>query len=99
MLSREPLQYETPQSKLPYVLDALRRTNSSTTHTSIDGYLTERVDRIAQSIRTDLQYRNVSDFGILIVDRETLQVRVLIGGADYFGKAGQVSAIFSPRQV
>jgi penicillin-binding protein 1C len=67
--------------------------------TSIDSGLTRRIESIADSIRTGLQYRNVSDYGILLVDRATMKVRVLIGGADYAGKAGQVNAVFAPRQV
>ena len=73
--------------------------NGTNLITSIDSGLTRRIEAIADSIRTGLQYRNVSDYGILVVDRTTMKVRVLIGGADYAGKAGQVNAVFAPRQV
>lgn len=65
----------------------------------MDSGLTRKIDGIAESIRTGLQYRNVSDYGILIVDRSTMKVRVMIGGADYSGNAGQVNSVFAPRQV
>lgn len=34
-----------------------------------------------------------------MVDRKSMKVRVLIGGANYSGNAGQVNAVFAPRQV
>jgi penicillin-binding protein 1C len=74
-------------------------TNGTDLVTSVDSGLTRRIEDIADSIRTGLQYRNVSDYGILVVDRATMKVRVLIGGADYAGQAGQVNAVFAPRQV
>lgn len=67
--------------------------------TSIDLGMTDRVSTIADSVKTGLQSRNVSDYGILVVDRSSMKIRVLIGGSNYYGDSGQVSAIFAPRQV
>lgn len=67
--------------------------------TSIDLGMTDRVSAMADSVKTGLQSRNVSDYGILVVDRASMKIRVLIGGANYYGNSGQVNAIFAPRQV
>lgn len=66
---------------------------------TVDATLTNKVQEIAESVRRELQFRNVSDFGVLMVERGSNKVRVLIGGANYQGEAGQVSAVFAPRQV
>jgi len=67
--------------------------------TSIDLGMTDRISTVAESVRTGLQNRNVSDYGIIVADRSTMKVLVLIGGANYHGNAGQVNAVFAPRQV
>lgn len=42
----------------------------------------------------------MGDYSVLLVDRKTKEIRVLIGGADYASsEGGQVNAVFAPRQV
>jgi membrane peptidoglycan carboxypeptidase len=51
--------------------------------TTIDRGLTKKVETIADGVLFNLAKRNVQDYGVLVVDRKTHGVRVLIGGKNY----------------
>lgn len=68
--------------------------------TSIDLDLTKQVQKIADATLSEIAWRNVSDYAVLMVDRETKEILVLMGGADYSSaEGGQVNAVFAPRQI
>lgn len=107
-LLAEKLSFPVPKNALPYVTDAFRSGKLATgeshgtpfLRTTFDLDLTRRVKKIADGTLADISWRNVSDYGILLVDRKTKEVLTLIGGADYFsGEGGQVNSVFAPRQV
>jgi penicillin-binding protein 1C len=91
-----------PADRLPYVRDfvAEREGGSAPSLTlPIDAGLTERVAAIAEHVRTSLSGRGVSDYAVLVVDRETMELRVMIGGANYDDPAaGQVNSALALRQ-
>jgi penicillin-binding protein 1C len=66
---------------------------------SIDSKLTAQVSRIARQVQSELARKNVGDYGVLVVDRATGQVRVLNGGGAYYADNGQVNAVLAQRQV
>jgi len=89
------------QNTLPYVTDflALRNMpNTSQLRTTIDSDLTKTIDSLAKASIRNLAWKNVSDYGILVVERKTMQLKVMIGGYDYYGKEGQVNATLALRQ-
>ena len=58
------------------------------------------MEKRANRILDDLSWRNVSDFSIIVADRETHAIRVAIGGRDYGNaETGQVNSLFAKRQV
>lgn len=91
---------------LPYVTDYLSlkvQSFSGSSHnfslkTFIDIPLTQKIDKLAKQTLRFLKEHDAGDYGIIVVKREDLWVRVLIGGKDYFWKDGQVNAVFSLRQ-
>lgn len=108
-LLAEKLSFPTPKNALPYVIDAYRSgkletggalPNTPFLRTTFDLDLTRRIGKIADGTLSDISWRNVSDYGILVVDRKTKEVLTLIGGADYLsGQGGQVNSVFAPRQI
>ncbi len=116
LLRAEKLSFPLPKNTLPYVVDALGRSEFSewknaacpeaegsrcgVVRTSADLERTERVRNIAGGVLSELRWRDVSDYGVLLVDRKTREVRVFLGGADYSAEnGGQVNVLLSPRQV
>ena len=59
--------------------------NPAGVHTTIDLSLSEEIEQIASSTLRSLAWRNVGDYGVLILDRvETApELRVMIGGFSY----------------
>lgn len=68
--------------------------------TTLDLALTSKVASIADGVLTNIAWKNVSDYSVLLIDRDTLEIRTLIGGANFDSShAGQVNAVFAARQV
>ena len=96
------------ENSLPYVLDFLKTRNeipekNPIVLTSFDSDLTEKIDTIARNTLTELAWKNVSDYGILVAERgernENPKLRVMIGGTDYReSTAGQVNTTLALRQ-
>lgn len=103
----EKLSFPVPKNALPYVADSIKSGKIRTENdgrpflkTSIDLDLTNQVQKIADGTLSEIAWRNVSDYAVLMVDRETKEVLVLMGGADYSSsEGGQVNAVFAPRQI
>jgi membrane peptidoglycan carboxypeptidase len=79
---------------LPYVADFIEhgyekwrlsplssKTNtprSATIKTTIDAALTDKIETIARNTILDLAWKDVSDYGIIILDRKTNELRTMI---------------------
>lgn len=72
---------------------------SNTIHTTIDSYLTQEIAAIGKQVVMDLQRKNVGDYGVLVVDKNTDELRVMIGGIAYDGIGGQVNATTAINQA
>jgi penicillin-binding protein 1C len=97
---------------LPYVTDFMehsyskwRLKNDSETKkeapiitTTIDSSLTEKIDTLARNTILDLSWKDVSDYGIIILDRKTNELRTMIGGVNYRASEGQVNSTLALRQ-
>lgn len=94
---------------LPYVTDFLvqkyepsEKGKNGEIQTTFDRALTEEIDKLAKYTLTDLAWRNVSDYGILIAERgesSPSKLRVMIGWSSYRSKdAGQVNTTLALRQ-
>lgn len=86
----EKLSFPSPKNVLPYVADAVKSRKipvetggKAFLKTSIDLDLTRQVQKIADGTLSEISWRNVSDYAVLMVDRKTKEVLVLLGGADY----------------
>ena len=51
---------------------------SSKITTTIDADLTDKIDTLARNTILDLSWKDVSDYGIIILDRATNELRVMI---------------------
>ena len=67
--------------------------------TTIDYYLTQKAQEIWDRNIQDLAWKNVWDYGILIVERDNNDIKVMIGGTDYYGERWQVNSVLAQRQV
>lgn len=85
LLLSEKLSFPSPRNSLPYVVDAVKNgtIEVSGTTTTFDIPLTHQIQKIAESVLQDIAWRNVGDYSVLLVDRKTKEIRVLIGGKDY----------------
>lgn len=88
----EKLSFPKPKNPLPYGVDAYKKLSSSEmtdnqdpetsgqpVKTTLSLSLTKRIESIASGILANIAWKNVSDYSVLLMDRETLQIRVLIG--------------------
>lgn len=66
--------------------------------TTIDDTMSREIKNIADQTIYKLLRKDVSDYGVLVVDRQTNELRVMLGGMAYDGKAGQVNATLSINQ-
>ncbi|MFA5917811.1 MAG: transglycosylase domain-containing protein [Candidatus Gracilibacteria bacterium] len=72
----------------------------SNIQTTIDFNLTNKIDELAKNSIIPLMWKNVKDYSVIIIDRKTQELKVMIGGIDYYGgQNGQVNMTTSPRQV
>ncbi len=66
--------------------------------TTIDYNLTKKIDTLAHNTILDLAWKDVSDYGIIILDRETNELRTMIGWINYHASEWQVSSALALRQ-
>lgn len=77
----------------------MKQSNYPTMQLSIDSRLSDTIDDMARQTILELQRKNVSDYGVLVVDRQTKEIRVLLGGVGYDSpKGGQVNTVFAKNQ-
>ncbi len=93
--------YTGEKNKLPYIVDFIQKSEKwkeSKIHTTIDYYLSQKINNLAQSTLKTLSWKNVWDYSIVIINKNTMDLKVMIGGQDYEGKEGQVNATLAVRQ-
>lgn len=98
----EPLDFYAGRdaATLPYLRDAARAAGlSGTVRTTVDAGLSEKVSRLALKTVASMAWRDVTDAAVVVTDRATMEVRVLVGGVGYETKAGQVNSVFAARQA
>jgi membrane carboxypeptidase/penicillin-binding protein PbpC len=54
------------------------KNNPSKITTTINLNLTKKIDKIAKNSIKNLAWKNVSDYSIIIIDRNTLDLKVMI---------------------
>lgn len=90
---------------LPYAVDFYQKnTDSSLIHfwklsTTLDKDMSLKIDEIAKQSIMPLAWKNVSDYSIVIIDRRTKVLKVLIWGKDFWGQEGQVNGVLAQRQA
>lgn len=86
----EKLSFPAPKNALPYVADAFKSKkfaigadeageDISEYRTSFDLPLTNRVKQIGDGTLSEISWRSVSDYSVLVVDRKTKEILVMIG--------------------
>lgn len=102
---------ENHENKLPYVIDYIKNYIIPTKsedyeswwnfkiNTTIDYNLTQKIDEIAKNNILPLMWKNVKDYSIIIIDKNTKELKVMIWWINYNGENWQVSMLTSPRQV
>lgn len=85
------------QNKLPYVTDYISRTKWQP-QTTIDYFLSQQIDKLASTSIKALSWKHATDYWILVVDRKTNEIRVMIGWSDYTWVWGQYSSVTALRQ-
>ncbi len=105
LILEEPLTfYSGEKNKLPYIVDFVNTLLKKDTIkpgkivTHFDYYLSEKIDTLAKTTLKSLSWKNVGDYGVIIIDRKTMDLRVMIWGENYDGKEGQVNASLALRQ-
>lgn len=76
----------------------IRRGIEGEVFTTINLHLTQKIDSLAQNTLKNLTWKNVWDYGVLVVDKNTMEIKVMIGGTDYERENGQVNATTAIRQ-
>ena len=87
---------------LPYVIDFINSKKNSKNkqkiNLTIDYNLTLEIDEIAKKVVAEKSFKNFWDYGILLVDKKTSELLVMIWGYNYSWKAGQVNSTLALRQ-
>ena len=84
----EKLSFPKPKNPLPYTIDAYKKlvgdkngeeNSGRAIRTTIDKALTQKIEDVANGALSDIAWKNVGDYSVLLIDRDSLEVRVLIG--------------------
>lgn len=89
------------EQKLPYINDFLKNNfniKSSKIQTTIDYNLSKKIDDLAKTSINKLAWKNVWDYWIIIIDKKTMELKVMIWWVNYDNKNGQVNSTTSLRQ-
>ena len=94
----------TPSAQ-PYIRDYIKQQTEkqhkklpAIVYTTIDDNMSREIKNIADQTIYKLLWKDVSDYGVLVIDKQTNELRVMLGGIAYDGKAGQVNATMSINQ-
>ncbi|MCT4617161.1 MAG: penicillin-binding protein [Candidatus Gracilibacteria bacterium] len=105
-IKNEKIEFnEKNKPKLPYIKDFLENNyieqikGKKEIYLNIDYFLTKKVEHLAKNVVDKLYWKNVRDYGLIILDRHTSDLKVMIGGYSYDGPNGQVNSALRPRQA
>lgn len=100
------------KNKLPYVVDFIAKTPPASLppqlrgadgewkiQTTIDYYMTKKIAEISYNAILKLFWKNVSDYSVIVLDRKTNELKVMIGWIDYAWLNWQVNSATSLRQA
>ena len=96
--------HDTHDSRTPYITDYILSLDTDNRplwwdmQLTIDYHLSQQIKKLAQQTINELRRRNVTDYGVIIVERETNELHVMLGGYDYFADQGQVNTTLSLNQ-
>ncbi len=92
---------ENHDNKLPYVIDYFRglKYSNQEFHTTLDYNLTNKISTISKNSIIPLMWKNVKDYSVIIIDKNTNELLTMIWGINYYWPEGQVNMSTSPRQV
>ncbi len=96
--------YTWEKNTLPYIVDFINNSSLKNTQnngkifTTLDYYLTQHIDNLAKTTLKNLAWKNVGDYSIIIIDKNTMNLEVMIGWQDYDAQDWQVNASLALRQ-
>lgn len=67
--------------------------------TTIDYYQTKAIEKLAYNDILRLFWKNVTDYSVIVLDKKTNDLKVMIGWIDYFWLNGQVNSALALRQA
>lgn len=89
----------------PYLRDYIQqqaqkqnKTLPASVYTTVDDNMSREIQHIADQTIYKLLRKDASDYGVVVIDRQSNQLRVMLGGMAYDGKAGQVNSTMSVNQ-
>ncbi len=102
----QPIQVISPEShfKAPHAVEMAIATQSDTNNrmivTTIDYSLHEQIRRMVNAHLKKLQSKNVNNAAAIVIDNATMEIRVLVGSADFFDEKneGEVNGATALRQ-
>lgn len=90
------------KDKLTYISAFLKSNNLqkdlNNINTTIDYNLTKKIDELAKNAIIPIAWKDVWDYWVLIIDRKTNDLKVMIWWIDYFSENWQVNITTSNRQ-
>ncbi len=97
---------EDHKNKLPYIIDFLNQSKKhnlnidlkSNLKLTIDYNLTQKIEEIAKNVIFELSWKNVKDYWILVFDKESNDLKVMIWGINYYKQEWQVNSTLALRQ-
>lgn len=104
ILATKSLGFQTEHKiAQPHFIDYIKRypeklPKSPIINTTIDDNISRKIKNIADQTIYKLQWKNVSDYGVLVIDRNNNELRVMLGGMFYDGKAWQVNSTITINQ-
>lgn len=89
---------------LPYIIDFIKQNRSFTSNkksinTTIDYNLTKEIKRLSKNTIDWLLWKDVWDYWVIITDKKTNELKVMIWWIDYYLENWQVNSTTSLRQV
>lgn len=102
LIKNEKLIWKIEQkNKLPYVKDFVKnnlKEDKSQIQTTIDYALTNKVIGLSESVLQKLIWKDVWDYSVIILDKKTNDLKVMIGWLNYYSKEWQVNSSLALRQ-
>lgn len=108
-ISNEKITFNiSHNNKLPYVSDFVQNINNNkipfinktiiTNKLTIDYELSKKIEEIADNAIFDLSWKNVGDYWVLVLDKKSNNLLVMIGWKNYYSAEWQVNSTIALRQ-